>query len=480
MKKHEINPAHTETRFLAENGFLTALAPLLGAERDAFEATYAQPPTIGLRVNTLKLAAAALRDRLTPLALAPVPWCAAGFCIDASAASPADFSLGKSPLHAAGLYYLQEPSAMAVAEVLAPQPGERVLDLCAAPGGKSTHLAALMQNQGLLVANETVPGRAAIVAENLERWGARHAIITSETPARLAARWPGFFDRVLVDAPCSGEGMFRRLLADGARVEWSAGQVAGCALRQMDILAAAALLLRPGGILVYSTCTFNLDENERVIARFLQSHSDFELAALPVVPGWAPGLGPLAGQPGVARLWPHRVAGEGHFLALLQRRPTTETPPPTRRALSAGRPGRAAQRAWETFCAANLVAEPPGTLLQTGTYLYQAPEPTLDLAGLRVLRPGWWLGEGRGERLEPSHALALGLTQADFQRTLDLEPDDPAVMAYLHGEALTAPGAAGWLAVCVDSFPLGWGKRSGGTVKNHYPKGLRVTGASHK
>ena len=223
---------------------------------------------------------------------------------------------------------------MAVAEVLAPQPGERVLDLCAAPGGKSTHLAALMQNQGLLVANETVPGRAAIVAENLERWGARHAIITSETPARLAARWPGFFDRVLVDAPCSGEGMFRRLLADGARVEWSAGQVAGCALRQMDILAAAALLLRPGGILVYSTCTFNLDENERVIARFLQSHSDFELAALPVVPGWAPGLGPLAGQPGVARLWPHRVAGEGHFLALLQRRPTTEAPRPTRTALS--------------------------------------------------------------------------------------------------------------------------------------------------
>ena len=141
---------------------------------------------------------------------------------------------------------------------------------------------------------------------------------------------------------------------------------------------------------------------------------------------------------------------------------------------------RAAQRAWDTFCAANLLAEPPGALLQTGTYLYQAPEAIPDLAGLRVLRPGWWLGEVRGERMEPSHALALGLTKADFQRALDLKPDDPAVLAYLRGETLTAPGAAGWLAVCVDSFPLGWGKRTGEVVKNHYPKGLRFRGAAHE
>lgn len=454
--------------------FLDALAPLLGAEREAFEAVYTQAPVMGLRVNTLKLPVDALPERLAPLRLAPVPWCPAGFYAEAGDAALTNFSLGKSPLHAAGLYYVQDPSAMAVAEALAPQAGERVLDLCAAPGGKSTHLAARMRNQGLLVANETAPGRAAIVAENLERWGVRHAVVTNETPARLAARWPDFFDRVLVDAPCSGEGMFRRLLADGARIEWSAAQVNGCALRQADILQAAARLLRPGGRLVYSTCTFNLVENEQVIARFLASQPDFELVPLPVVPGWAPGLGPLTGQAGVARLWPQRVPGEGHFLALLQRRPKTDAGPAIRQPQPAQRPKRTAQRAWENFCAANLLTEPPGALRQTGTYLYQAPEALPDLEGLRVLRPGWWLGEVRGERLEPSHALALGLTQADFQRTLDLTLADPEALAYLRGETLTAAGAAGWLGVCVDSFPLGWGKRSAEVVKNHYPKGLRM------
>lgn len=459
---------------LPPQAFLDALAPLLGAEWDAFAATYAQPPVLGLRVNTLKLPASALRERLAPLNLNPAPWCPTGFSVDADAAARAGVRLGKSPLHAAGLYYLQEPSAMAAAEALAPQPGERVLDLCAAPGGKSTHLAAQMNNQGLLIANEMVPGRAAIVAENLERWGVRHAVVTNETPSRLASRWPGGFDCVLVDAPCSGEGMFRRLLADGARVQWSAAQVSGCALRQADILQSAAQLLRPGGRLVYSTCTFNLEENERVIARFLEARTDFELAALPPAPGWTPGLGPLAGHPGVARLWPQQAAGEGHFLAHLQRHPAASAGAAMPRPRTPPRLERAALRAWEAFCAANLVMEPPGALVQTGTYLYQRPEPALDMTGLRVLRPGWWLGEVRGERLEPSHALALGLTHADFQRTLDLTHDDPAVLAYLRGETLIAEGAAGWLAVCVDSFPLGWGKRGGAVVKNHYPKGLRI------
>lgn len=465
---------------LPPQAFLDAVAPLLGAEWDAFAATYAQPPVMGLRVNTLKLPASALRQRLAPLNLEPVPWCPSGFYVNADAAARAGLRLGKSPLHAAGLYYLQDPSAMAAAAALAPQPGERVLDLCAAPGGKSTHLAAQMHNQGLLVANEMVPGRAAIVAENLERWGVRHAIVANETPARLAARWPGVFDCVLVDVPCSGEGMFRRLLADGARVQWSAAQVSGCALRQSDILQAAAEMLRPGGRLVYSTCTFNVEENERVIARFLHDRSDFELAALPGAPGWAPGLGPLAGHAGVARLWPQQAAGEGHFLAHLQRHPAASARTATPRQRSAPRLDRTARRAWDAFCAANLVTEPSGTLLQTGTYLYHMPDAAPDLEGLRVLRPGWWLGDVRGDRLEPSHALALGLTKADFQRTLNLAPDDPAVLAYLRGETLTADGAAGWLGVCVDSFPLGWGKRGGAVVKNHYPKGLRVQSAARE
>ncbi len=468
---------------LIATGFPDALAPLLGAEQTAFAASFDEPPAVGLRVNTLKLPAAALRVLLAPLCLTPVAWCPAGFSIDDStAARPA--SLGKSPRHAAGLYYLQDPSAMAVAEALAPAPGARVLDLCAAPGGKATHLAALMQDQGLLVANETTPARAAALAANLERWGARQTIITNETPARLAARWPGFFDAVLVDAPCSGEGMFRRLLADGERIAWSLAQTAGCALRQNGILMTAAQMVRPGGILVYSTCTFNLDENERVVARFLDEWPDFELTPLPLAPGWTPGLGPLAGQAGIARLWPHRLRGEGHFIARLRRRPHDSTPPPAP-ARSEGRPtrkrdaerySRQARQAWQAFCVENLTSELPGELVQTGAYLYQTPAGAPDLQGLRVLRPGWWLGEARGERLLPAHALALGLPASAMQRSVSLPADDPALLAYLRGETLQAPGPPGWLAVCADGFPLGWGKRSGATIKNHYPKGLRSMG----
>jgi len=432
------------------------MARLLGEEFPAFLASYAQPAANGLRVNTLKLSPAAFRE-LSSFPLSPVPWCPAGFIL------PPEHEAGKHPFHAAGLYYLQDPSAMAVAELLAARPGERVLDLCAAPGGKATHLAAQLQGDGLLVANEVIPARARALTENLERWGATNAIITVETPERLAARWPGYFDRVLVDAPCSGEGMFRK--SDTARQEWQPEQVAGCALRQSRILEDAAILVRPGGMLAYSTCTFAPEENGEVIAAFLARHADF-------VPVEAPLLSPgfRKGKLGEICLWPHLTPGEGHYIALLRRQGDA---PPAPAPARCERVAREAIRAFAAFCAENLRHALSVQLYAVGAALYHLPPDVPDLAGLRYMRPGWELGTMRRDRFEPAHALALGLTAADARRTLDLAPEDERVRRYLQGDVIDAPGGAGWLLVTVAGHPLGWGKRVGGRVKNHYPRALR-------
>ena len=311
--------------------FLARMAELLDEDFPQFLVKLNQPFVPALRVNTLKLSVAEFQA-LSPWPLVPVPWCPDGFYLDRKA------NAGTHPYHDAGLYYIQEPSAMAVAALLAPQPGERVLDLCASPGGKATHAAALLAGEGLLVANDIDRGRAEVLRHNLERLGARNALVLSESPRRLATRWPGAFDRVIVDAPCSGEGMFRK--KEEARFHWSEAHVAGCAIRQQDILNSAAELLRPGGRLVYATCTFAPEENEGSVWRFLQSHPDFEL----IEPTWRPGF--MAGRPEWAewpkeesgewrvesgevdarmsldrtvRLWPHKVQGEGHFVAVMQR-----------------------------------------------------------------------------------------------------------------------------------------------------------------
>jgi NOL1/NOP2/sun family putative RNA methylase len=488
--------------------FLENMRRLLGEQAAAFQASYQRPPVAGLRVNTLKIAPDSLRERLH-YTLKPLPWSPSGFQLVEAADvqpqpsdSPITYApLGKHVYHAAGLYYLQEPSAMAVAELLDPQPGEAVLDLCAAPGGKTTHLAALMANQGLLVANETHPKRVWELAENLERWGARNTIITNESPQRLAERLSGFFDKILVDAPCSGEGMFRK--SEAARRDWSPDQTIRCAQRQSAILISAAQLLKPGGVLAYSTCTFNPLENELTIARFLKSHPDFEILQIHPLLGFSPGqpdwLPPEDRLPELARavrIWPHLAPGEGHFVALLRRNsvPDPTTVPYARKRPAKGRriaqepgnqPNQHLLAEFQNFCQQNLQApalfsQPDsGRLRLAGAYLYQAPANAPDLTGLNVIHPGWWLGafySGAGKarlRFEPSHALALGLRLEQAQRRLDLEAGSPQVDAYLHGETLAWGGEDGWVLLAVDGFPLGWGKSVRGQIKNFYPRGLR-------
>ncbi len=452
--------------------FLSRMQAQLGAEYADFLSSYDQPPDVGLRVNTLKLSPSDF-ERLTPDPLTPIPWCPAGYVV-ATEERP-----GKHPYHAAGLYYLQDPAAQAVAELLAPRPGERVLDLSAAPGGKSTHIAALMQNQGLLVANDVHPKRVRDLAKNIERWGARNVVITQALPRQMAVHFGAYFDRVLVDAPCSGEGMFRKDPA--ARGEWRPKSVESCALRQDAILAEAAELVRPGGWLAYSTCTFAPDENEGTLARFLEARPDFALAAVPQFPGfeaghpeWLADAGPGLGLERAVRLWPHKTPGEGHFIALLQRMEDAAKidafpvvfPVP-------GLPVET-QRDFSEFTESALNWQPPRERLALlGSHVYLLPEGLPDLRGLSVIHWGWWLGTAKKNRFEPSHALAMGLRVDDVCQTLPLAADDPTLLRYLRGEVLACEGLNGWVLVAVDDFPLGWGKRVQGRLKSHLPSWLR-------
>ncbi|MEO3944211.1 RsmF rRNA methyltransferase first C-terminal domain-containing protein [Gorillibacterium sp. CAU 1737] len=446
---------------------------LLGPEADAFLSSYTAPKVQGVRRNSLKLAenSPVWHKIAQEFALEPVPWCPTGFYY------PEHVRPGKSPYHAAGLYYMQEPSAMSSAELLAPLPGETVLDLAAAPGGKSTQLAFRMEGKGLLVSNEIHAGRAKILSENLERTGVRNAVVTSMTPEALADRFPAFFDRIMLDAPCSGEGMFRK---DPEAVrEWTDNSPAFCAARQRDILKDALRMLKPGGILGYSTCTFNREENEEIVQWILQEYPSFTLLK-------------------TERIWPHLERGEGHFVAVLQAGPSPAEPasPPQP---SASLPGKGkgrkpsasnkqAQEAMDAFLAFAADSLPgfkaeAGEPLLFGDHLYWLPhsqDGTFSaerLTGVRVLRPGLHLAELKKGRIEPAHALALASQSEDAARTFLLAVDREAVHHYLRGEALPAADHAnGWTLVTVDGYPLGWGKVSGGLLKNHYPKGLRLMG----
>lgn len=442
--------------------FLARMQGLLGDEFGAFVASFEQPEHRGLRVNTLKLSGEDF-SRKRPFALDP-----------AGDFEPAGFRIvdesqpGSHPYHAAGLYYLQEPAAMTVAALMQPQPGEWVLDLAAAPGGKSTHIASLLGDEGLLVANDLDRGRVRFLMENLERWGARNVLITNSTPEQLARAWGALFDRVLLDAPCSGEGMLRRL----GKLEWSEAIVAACARRQDLVLPAAAALVRPGGTLIYSTCTFSSEENEEVIGRFLNNHADFELLNLPHFDGFARGIGPEFA--GTVRLWPHRFKGEGHFVAMMRRsggagewRSGGESSPLLLRP-------SAPLHHWREFADAVLRVDWDEERLGVWNgRLFLLPESTPGTKSVRVVRSGVELGELRKGYFKPGHHLALTLRPEEVGVAVDFALEDERVGLYLAGHDVPVAGLSGWALVRVNGFGLGWGKGVNGRLKNHYPHHLR-------
>lgn len=480
--------------------FLERMQNMLGEEYPAFLESLSGKRYRALRLNPLKTRIQEGKEKL-PFTLSPVPWTKNGFYYEE------EEQPGKHPYHEAGLYYIQEPSAMApvpclmeerasvaaiperqeehVSAAAIPERQEepatpgRVLDLCAAPGGKSTQIAEYMRGRGMLITNEIHPQRAKILSENIERMGISNAIVLNETPESLSKRFIAFFDRILVDAPCSGEGMFRK--NDNAGEEWSEENVALCAERQDGILDCAATMLKPGGRLVYSTCTFAPAEDEGSVSRFLETHPDFCLEK-------------------EERLMPHKIKGEGHFLAVLHREGgqlSSAATAGTEKPLTLKDCREFLDFAKEALTIPAEELTEGKILLRFGEQLYLAPAETPSLRGLKVLRPGLHLGTVKKNRFEPSHALALFLKKEQVVHAVNLVCDGTAVRKYLEGQTLTIGAGCdvemahiitrggmaaeqenvslpkGWCLVCVDGYSLGWGKAAGAVLKNHYPKGLR-------
>ncbi len=411
-------------------------------EWEAFFAVYEKKPFKGVRLNPLKGGRYALKP-LLPFLGEPVPWEENGFYTQAE-------KLGASPFHLAGLFYSQEPSAMSAAPLLEVRSGERVLDLCSAPGGKGTQLACAMQGKGLIVLNEPVLSRAKILSGNVERMGIKNAVVTCETPEKLAERFEGYFDKILVDAPCSGEGMFRKN-ADEAIGEWSEENIFLCAARQKRILESATKMLRVGGRLVYSTCTFAPAEDEGQVCDYLQSHAEMRLLRQ-------------------EKLYPHKIDGEGHFVALFEKSGEQVSA-----YIKEIKPfiSKTSEQAFRAFEKEFLVTPKVRRLHEVGGVLYDLPENVFDWKGLQVLRVGVRLGEVKNGRFEPSHSLVLCADKEELKNVVDLSITDPRVEKYLRGETIESDTKNGWCAVCVEGYPIGLGKTVNGTVKNHLPKGLR-------
>ena len=449
--------------------FLKNMENLLGEEYPAFLESFSEESSRGLRVNTIKTDVEAFQ-RGGYFSLERVPWTENGFYTGGTDRP------GKSPLHAAGVYYIQEPSAMAPAVFLEARPGDRVLDLCAAPGGKTTQIADSMRGEGILISNEIHPARAQILSENVERMGLENVIVTNETPERLAAVFTGYFDKILVDAPCSGEGMFRK--SEEARAEWSPENVALCAERQDGILDCAAKMLRPGGRLVYSTCTFAPEEDEGTVSRFLERHPDFSIRQIKLPEGFWGGqkewvANPAAGLEYTARLMPHRLKGEGHYLAVLGRAGEDGFSAKGKNGTEKSIPEREYSlfsEFQEQYLSGRDFA---GTYLRYGEQLYLGMCEMPSLKGLKALRPGLHLGTFKKNRFEPSHALALALKPEEAKQVVEVSFSEAE--QYISGMTITVnTQAKGWCLVCVDGYSLGWGKVTGNVMKNHYPKGLRI------
>ncbi|MCR4740640.1 MAG: RsmF rRNA methyltransferase first C-terminal domain-containing protein [Lachnospiraceae bacterium] len=503
--------------------FCENMKALLKDEYEAFIAGYESESCKALRLNPLKTGKAQFLA-LSLFHLCPVPWEDMGFYY-----SEEDFP-GKHPLHEAGVYYIQEPSAMYPVNLLfeddmqdpeSPDPLHSdqpltILDLCAAPGGKTTQIAGRMKGRGVLVANEIHQKRAEILSENIERLGVTNALVLNETPDRLEKRFPGYFNRILVDAPCSGEGMFRK--NEEAVKEWSPENVEMCAKRQDDILDKAVTMLKYGGILVYSTCTFNKEEDEDCIGRLLSRHEDLKFIC-------------------EKKLYPHRIEGEGQYAAKLvkigPRGGSSGHLQPSK--LSVRKNALPFLKIFEGFARENLIndgdyvsesgalngqavrpkapngqevrSEAPngqevrpgevphddgmlplalrvfndlkkyggitcGEPIAFGDNLYIAPEGFTDLGGLKCLRPGLHLGSIKKGRFEPSHALALTLKPENVKRYVNLT-DPESAESYLKGMTFYHEGEKGFHLICAEGYSLGWGKLAGNIMKNHYPKGLR-------
>lgn len=504
---------------------------ILGEEYKDFRGSFLLPRKFGLRVNRSKISAEKLKE-LSGFHLTPIPWIDNGFYYE-ECDRPS-----RHPFYYAGLYYLQEPSAMTPANVLPIEPGDRVLDLCAAPGGKTTELGAKLQGSGFLAANDISGPRCRALLKNVEVFGIPNSLLLNEVPAKIAGIFPEFFDKILVDAPCSGEGMFRKD-PDAARV-WNPAKPIECARMQREILTQAVRMLRPGGLLLYSTCTFSPEEDEQMAGWLLANHPELSLEEIPwyegfdrgrpklCLPPWIPGeLGEIpiddsrrGSLERCVRIWPHRMGGEGHFLAMFRKEETdsrksgmdstsgmgdsqdlgsySQKPneaagdwqasdrgtrrsrksksaeirkePRRDRTAPKGHLIKEDRRILEEFLA-NFRREFPMNRIEVRKgQVYCVPKESADVKGMVFVRNGLYMGEIRKNRFEPSQALASCLKMEDYRQCIDLPPEDERIVRYLKGETIEVDGeeGKGWYLLCVSGFPLGWGRLNNGILKNKY------------
>lgn len=463
--------------------FLDSMKEILGEDYEAFLAGFDGQRQYGLRVNTLKMNLEEF-ERIAPFHLKKVPWISNGYFYEAEDA-PA-----KHPFYSAGLYYLQEPSAMTPASRLKVQPGERVLDLCAAPGGKATELGAALQGEGLLVANDINTARARALLRNLELFGISNSFVTNEPPHVLAERFPEFFHKIMVDAPCSGEGMFRK---NPAVVDsWQEKGPEYFSKLQREIIVQAADMLLPGGMMFYSTCTFSPLENEKTITHLLKERPDMEVIPMEDYEGFAEGLTSYRGEVFdescklCRRIWPHKMSGEGHFMALLHKKSGTQQQ--VQQTVSQSSIwwekckglNKEQKAAAEDFFSHVNIAYDGKRIDVRGDNLYYLPAPKYDGRGLHFLRNGLFMGEFKKKRFEPSQPFALALHAQDFDQVLDFPADDERLSRYFRGETLDVSDLIagekkrkGWQLVMVAGHPLGFGKLVNNNLKNKYPAGWR-------
>lgn len=423
--------------------FLEDIKEILKGEYDDFIKSYEEPKTTGLRVNTLKMSKEELIN-LNLFKLSQIPWANEGFYYDETVDRP-----GKNPLHEAGAYYLQEPSAMSVVPRADIKEGDKVLDMCAAPGGKSTYILSQLNDTGLLVSNEINPIRIKALGENLERFGAKNCIITNTDSKNLRKVFTGYFDKIVIDAPCSGQGMFRK--DEVAIKDWSYAKVLECQSIQREIIRDGYDMLKNGGTLVYSTCTFAEEENEIIINEFIEEFKNAKLIEM-------------------HRVWPHKVKGEGHFVAKIQKLEDEDCKTKEIKIKRLDKEIKDFRDFEKKFLNVDIASK----FELRGENLYLIPDECPDTKKLKVLRYGLHLGVLKKNRFEPSHALAHYLKLEDVKNIENLSIKDEEVLNYLRGNTINTGKSRGWVLVSVERVPLGWGKESNGVLKNHYPKGLRI------
>ncbi len=456
--------------------FTEQMKNMLGSELDAYIAALDQPMNHALRVNTLKIS---VEDflKISPFKLTPVPWCPNAFYYDADTEVPS-----KHPYYYAGLYYLQEPSATLPAATLPIEEGDRVLDICAAPGGKSTELLARLGKTGYLVSNDISASRAKALIKNLELFGAENVLVTCESTDKLAGQFDHYFDKILIDAPCSGEGMFRK--STSMVTAWERNGNEYFATIQKSILVEAVRMLKPGGMILYSTCTFSGLEDEDSILYLLDQKDGLRLVPITQHEGFVPGRAEWSSDPDKAsdinleytmHLFPHKVKGEGHFVSLVEDTDTNSS-------------GSSVSDYYpKSFKISEELLEFISHIKRDfkrdrfenmNGRIYYIPDGCPENGRLHVLRRGLLMGEEKKNRFEPSQALAMALSCDEYDNVLSLSADDERVMRYLKGETIEYSDSEnlskGWVLIAVDNFPLGFGKAAAGQIKNKYLPGWRI------